>query len=209
LYRLWFEYLKRAVDSGHAINTEYYKAWLPIEGLTFNQWWTGFKKRLTYPSVTRVSNGQDLPEDALIMAVPFSVNKAVALKQIKLILDAELDGKARHAFTDYAPTAGSNIKYAAFRLMLHCYDSELKTDGKGRKASRVARVKRVIERYEAIEQRYGGTKRRIDKMPKALDVSKVDGLGAEDLLRNYYRSVQKAKRIITNVAQGQFPGKYT
>lgn len=209
LYRLWFEFLKRALASGHRINHDYYKAWLPIEGLTFNQWWVVFRRRLSSPCVTQVNAGMAIPDHSVVLAVPQSANKTVALKQIKLILESQLDSKTRHAFVDYSPTSGSNIKYAAFRLMLHCYDSDLKTDSKGRKSSRVARVKRVIERYEINEEKYGGTKRRIDKMPKALDVSKSEGVGAEDLVRNYYRSVQKAKRIIANVAQGQFPGKYT
>ena len=93
--------------------------------------------------------------------------------------------------------------------MLHCYDSELKTDSKGRKASRVDRVNRVIDRYKVNEARYANSKRRIDKTPMSLDTSKGIGVGTDDVLRNYYRSVQKAKRIINNVAKGEFPGKYT
>ena len=209
LYRLWFEFLKRALASGLPIDTAYYAPWLPVEGLTFNQWWNRFQTKLSAPSVTVVGSGVAAPTDSLVLAVPTGSNKVAALKQIKLILDAQLDTKVRHSYGEFAPTANSNIKYASFRLMLHCYDSELKTDSKGRKASRVDRVNRVIDRYKVNEARYANSKRRIDKTPMSLDTSKGFGVGTDDVLRNYYRSVQKAKRIINNVAKGEFPGKYT
>lgn len=209
LYRLWFEFLQRALASGLPIDVGYYAQWLPLEGLTFNQWWAGFRVKLSTPTVSVLEPGKAVPNDSLTVSVPSGANKAVALKQIKLILDAQLSTKVRHSYGEFAPTDNSNIKYAAFRLMLHCYDSELKTDSKGRKASRADRVNRVIDRYRVNELRFGDSKRRIDKTPKALDTSKAIGVGTDDVLRNYYRSVQKAKRIINNVAKGEFPGKYT
>jgi hypothetical protein len=209
LYRLWFEFLKRAVEAGHPIDAEYYDQWLPVDGLTFNQWWGRFRKQLSVPSVRLLSSDDTVPPDALVMVVPQGMNKVMAFKEIKALLDAQLDGMTRHVYGRYAPTEGSNIKYAAFRLMLHCYDSEMKTDSKGKKASREARVRRVIERYDEMERKYGATQRRIDKIPKALNVNKGIGVGTDDLLRNYYRAVQKAKRIVGNVARGDFPGKYT
>ena len=209
MYRLWFEFLKRALALGLPIDTRYYAQWLPVEGLTFNQWWTGFRTKLSAPTVSVLEPGTAVPADCLNISVPNGSNKVAALKQIKMVLDAQLGAKVRHSYGEFSPTENSNIKYAAFRLMLHCYDSELKTDSKGRKASRVDRVNRVIERYKINESRFGGSKRRIDKTPKALDTSKGIGVGTDDVLRNYYRSVQKAKRIINNVAKGQFPGKYT
>ena len=209
LYRLWFEFLKRALASGLPIDTAYYAPWLPVEGLTFNQWWNRFQTKLSAPTVTVVGSGVAAPTDSLVLAVPTGSNKVAVLKQIKLILDAQLSTKVRHSYGEFVPTENSNIKYASFRLMLHCYDSELKTDSKGRKASRVDRVNRVIDRYKVNEARYANSKRRIDKTPMSLDTSKGFGVGTDDVLRNYYRSVQKAKRIINNVAKGEFPGKYT
>ena len=209
MYRLWFEFLKRALALGLPIDTGYYAQWLPVEGLTFNQWWTGFRTKLSAPTVSVLDPGTAVPADCLNISIPNGSNKVAVLKQIQMVLDAQLSAKVRHSYGQFSPTENSNIKYAAFRLMLHCYDSELKTDSKGRKASRVDRVNRVIERYKINESRFGGSKRRIDKTPKALDTSKGIGVGTDDVLRNYYRSVQKAKRIINNVAKGHFPGKYT
>lgn len=209
MYRLWFEFLKRALASGLPIDTRYYAQWLPVEGLTFNQWWTGFRPKLSTPTVQVLATGVAIPMDCLVLSVPNGSNKFAAINQIKVILDAQLSNKVRHSYGEFSPTENSNIKYAAFRLMLHCYDSELRTDSKGRKASRVDRVNRVIERYKMNEARYAGSKRRIDKTPTALDTTKGIGVGTDDILRNYYRAVQKAKRIINNVAKGQFPGKYT
>jgi len=209
LYRLWFEFLKRALASGLPIDTVYYAQWLPIEELTFNQWWYRFQTKLSAPTVTVVDSGVAAPVGSLVLAVPTGSNKVAALKQIKLILDAQLSTKVRHSYGEFAPTENSNIKYASFRLMLHCYDSELKTDSKGRKSSRVDRVNRVIDRYKVNETRYANSKRRIDRTPTSLDTSKGFGVGTDDVLRNYYRAVQKAKRIINNVAKGEFPGKYT
>lgn len=209
LYRLWFEFLKRAVAEGGPINDVYYAEWLPIESLSFDQWWKVFRPKLTYPEARVVESAAPCADGDFLISVPRDANKVAVLKQIRSILDAELSGNVRHTYGRYVPTANSNIKYASFRLMLHCYDAEQAKDSKGRKISRTDRVLKVVDRYKKIEQKYSVGRRRIDKLPKSLNTDRTVGVGTDDIVRNYYRSVQRARRIIANVASGKFPGKYT
>ena len=209
LYRLWYEFLKRAIAAGVPIDEVFYKEWLPIGALTFDQWWRSFRPKLAFPTVEIVEDLTQTAPDRLVLSIPRDANKLVILKQVREILDAEMDGNVRHTYGQYVPTSNSNIKYASFRLMLHCYDSEQQKDSKGRKTSRVDRVLRVVQRYKKNEEKYSVGRRRIDKLPKSLNTDRAVGVGTDDILRNYYRSVQRAKRIINNVASGDFPGKYT
>ena len=43
--RVWFDYLKVAIEEKHQINKEYYRAWhLPqVRKLKFDQWWAEHK----------------------------------------------------------------------------------------------------------------------------------------------------------------------
>ena len=209
LYRLWFEFLKRAIASDESINKTYYAEWLPMDDISFDQWWRSFRLKLTFPEATVIGGSQEAPTGNFLISVPRDANKVAVLKQIRAILNTELPGNVRHTYGRYVPTANSNIKYASFRLMLHCYDSEQTKDSKGRKVSRTDRVLKVVERYKKIEQKYAVGRRRIDKLPKSLNTDRAIGVGTDDIVRNYYRSVQRAKRIIKNVASGTFPGKYT
>jgi hypothetical protein len=209
LYRLWFEFFRRAIAAGEVVDSDYYSEWLPIDGLTFDQWWRQFRPKLSYPEATVVNAGYSNSSDSFLIAVPREANKVAVLKQIRAILDRELPERVRHTYGRYVPTANSNIKYASFRLMLHCYDAEQTKDSKGRKVSRADRVLKVVERYKRIELKYSVGRRRIDKLPKSLNTERAIGVGTDDIVRNYYRSVQRARRIIKNVASGNFPGKYT
>jgi len=209
LYRLWFEFLKRAIAAGEPIDQDYYAEWMPIDDQTFDQWWRVFRPKLSFPEAKVIDQPDDAPTDSLLIAVPRESNKVAVLKQIRAILESELPDKVRHTYGRYVPTANSNIKYASFRLMLHCYDAEQMKDSKGRKVSRTDRVLKVVERYKRIEQKYSVGRRRIDKLPKSLNTDRAIGVGTDDIVRNYYRSVQRARRIIKNVALGSFPGKYT
>jgi hypothetical protein len=209
LYRLWFEFLRRAVAEGTPVDELFYAEWMPIDGLSFDQWWRVFRPKLSYPEAKVVDAGHTCAEGTFLIAVPRDTNRVAVLKQIRAILDAELSGKVRHTYGRYVPTANSNIKYASFRLMLHCYDAEQSKDSKGRKVSRTDRVLKVVDRYKKIEQKYSVGRRRIDKLPKSLNTDRAVGVGTDDIVRNYYRSVQRARRIIKNVASGEFPGKYT
>jgi hypothetical protein len=180
-----------------------------MDDLSFDQWWRSFRLKLTFPEAIVIDGSQEAPTGNFLISVPRDANKVAVLKQIRAILDTELPGNVRHTYGRYVPTANSNIKYASFRLMLHCYDSEQTKDSKGRKVSRTDRVLKVVERYKKIEQKYAVGRRRIDKLPKSLNTDRAIGVGTDDIVRNYYRSVQRAKRIIKNVASGTFPGKYT
>lgn len=135
LYRLWFEFLRRAVSSGEVIDADYYAEWLPIDALTFDQWWRLFRPKLSFPEATVVDRDPSISSESFLIAVPRGANKVAVLQQIREILDEELPEKVRHTYGRYVPTANSNIKYASFRLMLHCYDAEQSKDSKGRKVS--------------------------------------------------------------------------
>jgi hypothetical protein len=158
--------------------------------------------------VKRLDVGE-LPQDknALIVEIPLTQSPSILIKKVKAIIQSAFDEKAKtnqkkkgRSTAYYKLTDGSEPKLQPVREMLTVYrEVYLKNKQlKGRKL------------LDAVHKYYRGRRQeRFQKIPVPLMLTKNGG--DDDVaraLRNLNRYIQKAEKIVLNVARGQFPGKY-
>ena len=216
-YRLWFEYLKVAVGSSDkrvkaaVQNTKaFYAPWEVGSDTLYNAWWDNhaalfeekFQVRELKPGEERLDPG------ALVVEIPLTESPTVLLKRVKGILLAAYEAQERASKKSkkkpsaiYRLTEDAEPKLAAVREMLTVYrDVHIKNPN--------LKGERLLE---AVHKFYLGRKsKRWAKVPTSLLYTSGKGR-EEDLaraLRNLRRYIQKAEKIVLNVANGHFPGDY-
>jgi hypothetical protein len=212
-YRLWFEYLRLAraskdqrVAKALIRSARYYEPWGDTENSGFDRWW-GQKQDLFEEqfSVRRLSRGQK-PADptALIIEVPLTQPKAKLFAQIRDIVGSAFPTQTPRKghfrpVAQYRLTFGAEPRLSALREMLNVYRVYLANKDPSGKDLRGLKLLEKVHAY------YRGRKRK-QKIPAHLDFSRLgDSIVAQ---RNIRRYIAKAKRIVLNVAKGEFPGQY-
>jgi Amylo-alpha-1,6-glucosidase len=207
-YRLWFEYLRLARESSDAKvrkalqrSARHYDPWGNLQNVNFDRWWREHQHLFEEQfSVRRLSRGEKpLDNTALIIEVPLTQPKSKLFAQVReIIKDAYPSQTPRKAHlrpvTQYRLTVGAEPRTAALREMLHVYRVHLENPGL-----------RGLDRLKKVHAYYLGRKRKA-KIPAHLDFDRFgDSIVAQ---RNVLRYIAKAKRIMLNVAKGEFPGEY-
>jgi hypothetical protein len=212
-YRLWFEYLRVArqstdqkVGAALRVSQPFYAPWEMETGESYDAWWKTHGHRFEEKFVVRELKAGEPPldPDALILEVPLTESPTILTRKAKSLIQAaftarertEKKGKKKPSAT-YWLTAGSEPKLDAVREMLSVYRDVHLKDPK-------LRGEKLLD---AAHRYYLGRKnKRWAKVPMALmydsDGDKVRAM------RNLRRYIQKAEKVILNVARGQFPGKY-
>ena len=211
IFRLWYEFYRLALDSTDKSiqqalkkSAKHYADWNASERLHFDDWWVKHRSLFLDENIVRVTEkDEEQRSDNLYITVPRSKSYGDILKELKTLIDKEVLSKKRRRIPvphRFSPTEIQGIKGESIRVLLdlqkHVFSQ---TDLKG-----VALTTRVRE-YLGNE-RY---KRKSNKIPDAFLItnSSVDD-HAEQTDRNVRRYRQKAKRLMLNVAKGEFPGKY-
>ena len=210
-YRLWFEYLRVARNSTLTRVREalkqsapFYAPWGDISTVKFDHWWKekGYLFEEKY-GVRRLSAGEPPSNpESLIVEIPLSRSPTVLLKDVKTLIQEVLATQARaYKKSKKAPTSayrlteGAEPKLLAVREMLTVYrDVYLK--------NKELRGADLLDQTRAF---YLGRKRRA-KVPTPLLHDKYGDKSVA--MRNMRRYITKAERVMLNVANGQFPGKY-
>ena len=213
-YRLWFEYLRVARNSSLASvqtalkqSAPFYAPWGDVTTVSFNAWWKEkgplFEDRFV---VRRLTPGEQ-PSDpnALIVEIPLSRSPTVLIKNVKALIQdavavrAQASKKSKMMPTSaYRLTEGAEPKLLAVREMLTVYrDVYLK--------NRNLRGYPLLSKIHAF---YRGRKnKRWAKVPIPLLPDPYGG-NTVRAQRNMRRYIDKAEKVMLNVANGQFPGKY-
>jgi hypothetical protein len=211
-FRLWFEYLKiarlstnRKVREALKIHGPFYARWEMDEADKFDPWWKTHGHLFEEKFVVRELKAGELPADAdaIILEIPLTQSVTVLTKRVKAILQSALDAQQRtRRKGTKKPTAafrlsdGAEPKLVAVREMLTVYrDVYLKNPtlrgGALLDAAHKHYLSRRVKKYR--------------KVPMALQYATGDKITA---MRNLRRYIQKAEKIVLNVASGQFPGDY-
>jgi hypothetical protein len=212
-YRLWFEYLKVALQSTNpkvksalVVSKPFYAPWEMDKAKDWNSWWKEhghlFEEKVF---VRQMAPGETpLDSEALILEVPLTQSPTILTKKVKAIITAAYEAQERKGWkskakptTFYKLTEGAEPKFDAIREMLSVYrDVHVKNP-----------KLRGEQLLEAVHRYYLGRRnKRWAKVPTPLlydsDGDKVRAM------RNLRRYIQKAEQIVLNVARGQFPGDY-
>ena len=212
-YRLWFEYLKVALQSPDKkvkaallVSEPYYRPWQMTTAGKFDPWWKEhlslFAEKYT---VRELTHGEPaLDPDALLLEVPLTQSPTILTRKVKAIIQAayerqaktERKGKTR-ATAYYHMTEGAEPKLDAVREMLSIYRDVYLKDPK-------LRGEKLLD---AVHKYYSSRKnKKWAKIPMAFQHDGRDD--KERAMRNLRRYIQKAETVVLNVARGQFPGEY-
>ena len=187
--RVWFDYLKVAIEEKYQINNEYYRAWhLPqVRKLKFDQWWAEHKQLFVHKQFINVRVLNEL-----------SLNDA--MKEVRSQVIGKVDQKSNFHIST------KKFRYVEVDDYLKCYklrntivyDKKLKKNRKtyyNEIAIKIARSYRTKSKSKKVVRRTFG----VGKAEKQFD---------RNVLHSVKRRVNNAKTIIMNTAKGQFTGKY-
>lgn len=212
IYRLWFDYLRLArasdeprVKAALANSAIFYAPWGDVTNVKFDKWWKTHGHLFEEKHVVRRLRNGEAPSDpsALVIQVPLTQSQSILTKGVRAVIreafaeQGRVTKKAKKRPTSsYSPTQGAEPKRIAVHQMLVVYrDVYLKTKPR-------LRGKKLLG---AVHKFYQGRKRK-KAIPMQFMRSDYSGKGSP--LRNLRRYIQKAEKIMRNVADGEFPGRY-
>ena len=214
-YRLWFEFYKLALSSTDATvkkalkkTSVRYERWGQVAGVKFDTWWRShaFLFEETKQIRLLVDGETAQIENCVVVEIPLNKSATDLATEVRRILVAEYEKQARRKSkkipsTAYQLSDGAEPKLASIREMLNVYrDVYLKnTNLRGEKL------------LTAAQSYYKNRKnKRWARIPMSLETASGDSASEykERPMRNLRRYIQKAEKIVLNVASGQFPGDY-
>ena len=212
-YRLWFEYLKVALQSPDkkvqaalVVSQPYYRPWQMSVAPKFDPWWSDhqhlFDEKYTVRELAHGEKAMD--PNALLLEVPLTQSPTILTRKVKAIIQAAYEQREKSerkskkkATAYYHLTEGAEPKLDAVREMLSIYRDVYLKNPK-------LRGEKLLD---AVHKYYTSRKnKKWAKIPMALQHQGGDD--KERAMRNLGRYRQKAEKIILNVARGQFPGEY-
>lgn len=230
-YRLWFEYLKFALqEPSHRVDLALYEPWHDVLNSDFDEWWaTHWKPLFTVPaSVSVIGTREQIAsaiEDDSIVIIQVSKNggKERVEKDIKKLLAGVLKkpSSPRRYEPPFSISSQRSINYSSLRAMLKLLQL-------------VRQHKYVEEAVEAYcnwanawnsEKRQKGWNRPEIFVPgplttflREIEAHRKDQASSTRRVKqsvqfnnarnDVSRLVRKAQKIIKNVERGSFPGEY-
>ena len=200
--RVWFNYLKVAIDKKYEINKEYYRAWhLPqVRTLTFEKWW-------------KTHNHLFAHKEFVYLRVMNELSLSDAMKEVKRQLIGKVDQKSSFQI------ASKKFHYQAVDDFLKCW--KLRQTLVYSKRFKEMRPMTYLHIAHKIRYDY------IKKAPLYEDKKDKDGKTIkskltkrnfkaqtklvkqrENVLHSIKQRIDSAERILKNTAKGQFTGKY-
>ena len=216
-YRLWFEFLKRALAKDRAsVKLHLYKSWGNVESYTFNKWWSEIGSNvinLDSKSHVEIATDTHIDDSSYLIRVPKMLTSTKAATQLRELLTANKH-KPIIEKNGLRVNETKEIRHISYRAYLHTYDRHrelvLKNDGKRvtNKETLIAVRKFYIARYEKYKNRNW----QADNLPTPLytamnmdnldDVHVLDSTTAISAIARYLR---EANLIIEAVKNGKFP----
>lgn len=199
-YRIWFEFYKLALQNKSlSVNKGRYNQWgTDVENLKFDEWWKSHSKLFEQPVVKIVKSEEEMESPyGILIEVPMNKSVTETLSDIKdlLVKQNKTNKKTKKVLIGrYQLTEDKEPKLKIIKEVLNVYkDVYLKMENpKGQKF------------YDAVVRYYASRKKNTRIPPQLIDVNR----GNSSAVRTLGRWIQKAKKIESNVANGEFPGKY-
>jgi len=212
-YRLWFEFYKIAVNSPlYEIKVilsktkDKYDSWGDVKDIKFDDWWVSHVHLFSEPNVKLLEDiSQRQTNNSLLIEVPLNQSLTRIRDNFNKIIDDYFDKnrstsrKNKSKFTkDFVLTDNSEPKLETIRHMLNIYRDVYLPNKLIKKSLSIPKLLPLVEQY------YANRKRSKD-LPISIDKNKTD---LSNVHRTLHRWMTKAKLIVVNVANGEFPGKY-
>ena len=181
--RLWYNYLQVALDNNLKINSAFYKKWdlkNIKSGEKFDKWWVDHSRLFNQTKY-------------LTIRIPSSTPVDIAIKNTKRIISQRLKP------SEFNITS-KRFRYLEIDDYLKCF--KRRKSGK----NHLEVILGLNEDYLIKEEKYKKSKRLLKRqLLKDYDAMKVN---AKNIISISIRKIKKAEKIIANVANGNFPGRY-
>ena len=192
--RVWFDYLKVAIELNYNINKEYYRSWhLPqVRKLKFDKWWKTHKHLFAHKQFINVRVMNEL-----------SLNDA--MKEVKRQLIGKVDQTTNFHITS------TKFRYKEVDDYLKCWKLRQKlVYSKRFKEMRPMSYLHIANklRYEYAKKIPLYEKKKSKLIKRKFKANTKIQKQKENVLHSVAKRVNNAKTIIKNTAKGQFTGKY-
>lgn len=208
-YRIWYEYLKTALndkDYSNKINQKYYKDWhlKLVKKLTFNQWYQTHKDIFTEEDTTKIKvyDGKKTPNTVLV-EIPINYTVVRIRKEIGKALKGKIaksQANKRFKIQSNRPLQTAPLDYYLWSFQYR--QSTNKT---------LEEIWDLVDKkIKERQKRYGIEKRlkKSKKMKKRLLASSFSNEDDKNKMILISKDIKKAKNILENVCKGIFPGDY-
>jgi hypothetical protein len=216
-YRLWFEFLKRAIDNPNVkVELKHYKAWGDVSKYKFDKWWKEIgSKVIDLDNQSTVSFATDgaTEEGSYLVRIPKTLTSTEAANQLRQLL-LESNHKQVVLQSKLKIRHGAEIRPLTYRIYLITYDIwlDLTVKSDGKKVTYKQVMIAVRKFYLARAAKHKNSKRRFDKLPSNLqtamndkNLDDVDVLASSQVIATISRYVKETHKIMDNVAKGTFP----
>jgi hypothetical protein len=184
----------------------FYDAWGDVMNIKFDDWWKTHARLFEEPRIRRLEPGSSVnsSREVLTIEVPLALSSSQIMKEIRAIVHDALGARkrdhrkdTRHPSANYTPTMGAEPKLKPLYDTLIIYrDVYL--------PHRQLRGKKLLAEVISFYQQPRA--RKLRPLPDALQTTSRET--ETRVLRNLNRYIGRAKKIILNVARGDFPGEY-
>lgn len=214
-FRLWFEFLKRAVaEDPSEIDMKCYAGWGDIASYSFTKWWNEIGEMITERHTNDaefVSDGS-ADESSYLIRVPKSFTSTQIGEKVRKLLIESNHQPIKQSSVQLQE--GLQIRPLIYRAYLHTYDEnkkleKLSFDGKVSKRDLLVALRKF---YLAKQKRYANNIFRVDSMPAGIignfdpkNPEKFDVLAEAQATANVAKYLREAKTIIEAVKVGRFP----
>ena len=181
--RVWFDYLKVAIQQKMKIDRSFYRKWHLdiIEETKFNDWWKKHEYLFTIKKYHTIR-------------IDTSLSMKDALKQAKEKLEGNIDKSSEFQISS------DRFRYVEVDDYLKVYKRRLKGDTHLVIAYDIERE--YLKKEEKYKKNKGLLLRKMQRVGHEIKTKE------KFVIRKSIRRVNKAKTILDNVAKGVFPGKY-
>ena len=204
-YRLWFEFYKLSrlsirtdVKLNLKKSDEFYKPWGDVMTIKFDDWWKTHDYLFQEPIIKVLDDiSQRQTSDSLIIELPLNLSTSNLVDTLKKLIEENqkpISKKKKIKFTGtYQLTDSSELRFKTMRNKLNIY----------RDVYLVNRRPSIPKLLPMVVDYYNGKKRM--KIPTTLDET-TNNLG--NVIKSLGRWMKDSEKIMLNVSNGEFPGKY-
>ena len=181
--RVWFDYLKVAIQQKMKIDRSFYRKWHLdiIKETKFNDWWKEHEYLFTIKKYHTIR-------------IDTSLSMKDALKQAKEKLEGNVDKSSEFQISS------DRFRYVEVDDYLKVYKRRLKGDTHQTIAFDIERE--YLKKEEKYKKNKGLLLRKMQRVGHEIKSDE------KNVIRKSIRRVNKAKTILQNVSKGVFPGKY-
>jgi hypothetical protein len=214
-YRLWFEFLKRALaEDRSSVDLKFYAEWGNLDNSSFTKWWREVGEQVTAkPLLTAELVESGSADDfSYLVRLPKSLTSTQIGNEVRKLL-IEIEHKPIKQ-SQIRITDGFQVRPFIYRAYLHTYDAQrrlekLSVNGKVSKKDLLIAVRKT---YLAKQKRYANNIFKVDVIPPPLmghfdpeNPDDHDTLRDRQETANVARYLSEAEKIIAAVKIGRFP----